>query len=204
MQRALLQQPPHDCRFPFFFLVRRCRRTWKVRPSTWTVPVSAWSSPVRRLVVLVHNGCERTITSSMISFSFLHRTDAADARGRCALQPGVHVSAWSSPVRCNFERPMQLSHFSDSLGGDFWFCRDFSLVEHEHANQTEIGIFQLFKGQALLIAFSFLCPTDVADARGRPLLASCSGLSRASGVVVIFSARARQCLLRRSSCVLGR
>ena len=32
--------------------VRRCRRTWKVRPSAWTAQVSAWSSPVRLWLVV--------------------------------------------------------------------------------------------------------------------------------------------------------
>ena len=48
----------------------RCRRTWKVRPSTWTVQVSAWSSPVRLwLVVSFHHGLDRPIQLSHFSDS---------------------------------------------------------------------------------------------------------------------------------------
>ena len=55
---------PHSC-------VRRCGRTWMVRPSTWTVQVPAWSLPVHLRLFWVHHGRERPAQFSHFSNFFV-------------------------------------------------------------------------------------------------------------------------------------
>ena len=91
----------------------------------------------------------------------------------------VQVSAWSSRVRLwlvvwvhhGRERPLQLSHFSDSLAAISGSAVTLSLVEHEHARQAEMGIFELFK-----VSFSFLCPTLQMHVEGAPFNLDSSGV----------------------------
>ena len=68
-------------------------------------------------------------------------------------------------------RSAQLSHFSDSFAVTSGFVVTFGLVEHEHAWQTEIGIFELFMVSGFIsclhVPNCFLIPvSDTADARG--------------------------------------
>ena len=132
-------------------------------------------------------------------------SNAADARGRCALQHGVQVSAWSSPVHLRLvvwvhhgrERPVQLSHFSDSLAVMSGFAVPLSLIAHEHARQAEIGIFELLQVSgfisylplitSLMLAFSFLCSTLHVD--GAPFNLDRSGFS------MVFSCSTVACCL---------
>ena len=51
-------------------------------------------------------------------------------------------------------RPVQLSHFSDSLAVASGFAVTFNLVEHVHAWQAEIGIFKLFMVSGFICAWT--------------------------------------------------
>ena len=86
----------------FSFLVRRCRRTWKMRFSTWTVHASAL---IFSCSTWVHNGRERPFHH----FSFRPTLHVEVAPFNLDSSGFSMVFSSSTVAHC------QMSHFSDSL-----------------------------------------------------------------------------------------
>ena len=95
----------------FSLLVRRCRRTWKVRPSTWTILVSALSSPDRLWLVLEGCTVHRLMSVSAARLCCVVFSSIGSRQGPClSLSPpvcntadtqrnsGTRIDASASPV----------------------------------------------------------------------------------------------------------
>ena len=115
----------------------------------------------------------------------------------------VQVSTWSLPVHMRLfwvhhgrERPVQLSHFSNSFAVTSGFTVTFGLVEHPHAWQAEIGIFELISCLVLSTSAmldSILCPTLQTHVEAGPFNLD------SSGFCIVSCSTVACCLDRRAT-----
>ena len=89
-----------------------------------------------------------------------------------------------------------MPHFSDSLAAISGFAVTLSLVEHEHARQAEIGIFELSKVSGFVSCLALITSAMIAfSLLGPTLQTHVEGILNSSGVSMVFSCSTVVCCL---------